>query len=128
MVEKERELRMEKAKFEDLRVYKLGLDLAKMIYKVTKEFPKEDIYGLTSQMRRATVSVPLNIAEGQGRGSLLENKQFLLIARGSLHEVLATLEIAEQEQYLSTQKKIQIRTEIFHLLRQLNSLIKYLKS
>ena len=118
----------EKANFENMRVYQQSLKLVSLIYKVTRGFPKEEAYGLTSQIRRAAVSVCLNIAEGQGRRSTLENKQFSQIAKGSLHEVLAVLEIAHQERYLSNQEKTQIRAEVFSLIRQIQNLINYLKT
>ncbi len=65
-----------------------------MIYRVTREFPKEETYGLTSQIRRSAVSVPSNIAEGQGRLSTGEFRQFLGVARGSNCELQTQLEIA----------------------------------
>ena len=80
-----------------------------------------------SQFRRAAMSVPLNIAEGQGRGSRAENKHFLIIARGSLHELIAILEVAFQEHYATGPDKQAIRTEINSLLRQINSMIGYFK-
>lgn len=74
-----------KANFEDLRIYQAALEIVDLIYRRTKPFPKEELYGMTSQLRRAATSIPLNIAEGQGRSSPAENKQFLLIARGSIY-------------------------------------------
>jgi four helix bundle protein len=70
------------------------MQLTVAIYRLTREFPREEIYGLTSQIRRAAVSVPSNIAEGQGRLSPGEFQQFLGIARGSLCELQTQLEIA----------------------------------
>lgn len=72
---------------EGLQVWQEGMALAKDVYAVTASFPKEEMYGLTSQMRRAAVSVPSNIAEGAARGSKKEFLQFLVIARGSLMEL-----------------------------------------
>jgi len=118
---------MEKAKFEELRVYQQALKFVQMVYRAIKKFPKEEIYGLTSQFRRAAMSVPLNIAEGQGRGSRAENKHFLMIARGSLHELIAILEIAFQEHYVTRPDKEAMRMELFSLLRQINSMIGYFK-
>ncbi|EAR21663.1 four helix bundle protein [Nitrococcus mobilis] len=71
----------------DLSVWQAAMELAKVIYAMTADFPKEERYGLVSQMRRAAVSVPSNIAEGAGRGSAREFHQFLTIARGSLSEL-----------------------------------------
>jgi len=75
-----------------------------MIYHVTKDFPTDERYGLTNQLRRAAVSIPSNIAEGQARSSTAEFKNFLSIARGSLAEVETQLFIAERLKYIETQK------------------------
>jgi four helix bundle protein len=80
--------------FRDLLVWQRAMQLTVVIYRLTKDFPREEIYGLTSQIRRAAVSVPSNIAEGQGRPSTGEFKQFLGIARGSNCEIQTQLEIA----------------------------------
>lgn len=71
----------------DLEVWKRSLDLVEKVYSMTRSFPKEEVYGLTLQMRRAAVSVPSNIAEGAARGSKKEFIQFLYIALGSLEEL-----------------------------------------
>ncbi len=80
--------------FRDLQVWQRAMQLTIAIYRLTKEFPREEIYGLTSQIRRSAVSIPSNIAEGQGRSSVGEFRQFLGIARGSNCEVQTQLEIA----------------------------------
>ena len=118
----------DKANFEKLRVYQQTLNLVDMIYKITKEFPKEEVYGLVAQLRRAIVSIALNIAEGQGRMSNAENKNFLLIARASIYEAMAILEIAFRQNYVSQEQRELVRKNLFSILRQLNSLIKYLRS
>ncbi len=117
---------MEKANFEKLRIYKQSLKLVNLIYKVTKKFPKSEYYALTDQLKRAVISIPLNIAEGQGRKSDKERRQFLTISRGSLYETLAIIDIADQQEYISSKTRENIREKIFNLLRQLNSLINYL--
>ena len=73
--------------YRDLNVWKKAIQLVKMIYKASQNFPKSEIYGLTSQIRRAAVSVPSNVAEGQMRGTKTEFKRFLDIAKGSLAEL-----------------------------------------
>ena len=73
--------------YKELLVWQKGMNLAKLVYKLTMRFPPEERYGLTSQMRRAVVSVPSNIAEGQARRSTNEFLQFLSIAEGSLAEL-----------------------------------------
>jgi four helix bundle protein len=80
--------------FRDLEVWKRSIQMTVSIYRLTQGFPKEEIYGLTSQMRRAAVSVPSNIAEGHGRLNKGEYRQFLGIARGSNFELQTQLEIA----------------------------------
>jgi four helix bundle protein len=80
--------------FRDLQVWQRAIQLSIAIYRLTQGFPREEIYGLTSQMRRAAVSVPSNIAEGHGRLSSGEYRQFLGIARGSNFELQTQLELA----------------------------------
>jgi four helix bundle protein len=82
------------ASYEDLKVWRLAMDLVLQIYRCTASFPKQEVYGLTSQMRRAAVSIPSNIAEGKGRYSRKELLQFLFHARGSLLELRTQITIA----------------------------------
>lgn len=79
----------------DLDVWKEAMDLAKEIYLLTSKFPKEEVYGLTSQIRRSVVSIPSNIAEGAARNSSKEFIQFLYIALGSLAELETQLLLSE---------------------------------
>jgi four helix bundle protein len=80
--------------FRDLQVWQRAMQLSVAIYRLTSEFPREEVHGLTSQTRRAAVSVPSNTAEGQGRLSAGEFRQFLGVARGSNCELQTQLEIA----------------------------------
>jgi four helix bundle protein len=80
--------------FRDLQVWQRAIQLTVLIYRLTQGFPREEVYGLSSQIRRSAVSIPSNIAEGQGRLSVGEFKHFLGIARGSNHELQTQLEIA----------------------------------
>ena len=80
--------------FRDLVVWQRSLQTAVSVYRLTQKFPREEMYGLTSQMRRAAVSVPSNIAEGHGRLSTGEYRQFLGVVRGSNFELQTQLEIA----------------------------------
>jgi four helix bundle protein len=82
--------------FRDLTVWQRSVEVTVAVYKLTATFPKEEIFGLTSQLRRASVSVPSNIAEGYGRNSRGEYKQFLGVARGSVCEVETQLLIARE--------------------------------
>ncbi len=90
--------------YRDLQAWKAAIGLVKEIYKVTGKFPATEIYGLTSQIRRAAVSVPSNIAEGQGRNSSKEFRQFLSIALGSLAELETQLIIAHEIDYLKSEE------------------------
>jgi len=80
------------------------MDLVEGVYRVTRSFPKEELYALTNQIGRAAVSIPSNIAEGQGRGGNKEFHQFLRVSYGSLREVETQLLIAERMQYLNAEQ------------------------
>ncbi len=80
--------------FRELLVWQKGIQLSILIYRLTKEFPREETYGLMSQMRRAAISIPSNIAEGAGRLNSREYKQYLGIARGSSFELQTQLTLA----------------------------------
>jgi four helix bundle protein len=109
--------------FQDLRVWQESMDLTIEIYRATSEFPKHETYGLTSQMRRAAVSVPSNIAEGKGHRSDPEFVRFLFHARGSLLELQTQLLIAQRLEYLSEEKASEIRRSGDGIARGLNALI-----
>ena len=91
--------------YKDLVAWQKSMDLVTNVYRVTGSFPKEQLFGLTSQLRRAAVSIPSNIAEGQGRLSEKEFRYFLGQARGSLMEVETQLQIAINLGYLTTQHR-----------------------
>ncbi|MDR5727070.1 MAG: four helix bundle protein [Terriglobia bacterium] len=82
--------------FQDLTVWQRAMEMTTSIYGLTKTFPKDELYGLTSQLRRASVSVASNIAEGRGRGTEGEFRQFLSIAQGSTYEVQTQLLVAKR--------------------------------
>jgi len=82
--------------YTDLVAWQKGMDLVELVYRVTACFPREERYGLTNQLRRAVVSIPSNIAEGQGRATTREFAHFLSIAYGSLREVETQIRIAER--------------------------------
>ena len=110
--------------YKDLIVWQKAMYLAEQTYKLTKGFPKEETYGLTSQLRRAVVSVPSNIAEGQARQSTAEFKNFLSIAQGSLAEVETQLLLAIRFEYLTQQQAataLSLREEISKMLSSLRS-------
>ena len=110
----------------DLDVWKQSIQLVKKIYELTQKFPKDEIYGLTNQIRRAAVSIPSNIAEGAGRNSDKEFIQFLHIALGSLAEVETQLIIAIEIQYAKNDTIL--FQEIQNIQKMLNGLIKYVKN
>jgi len=106
--------------FEKLEVWQQSMRLVKAIYDLTKAFPKDEIYGLTSQMRRAAVSIPSNIAEGSARAGRKEYAYFINIAKGSLAELDTQLKIAVMLGYSS--EKEEINENIDHLGRLLTGL------
>jgi four helix bundle protein len=119
---------MPNSTFYDLRVWQEAMDLTEEIYRVTIDFPKHELYGLTSQMRRAAVSVPSNIAEGKGHRSDPEFVRFLFHARGSLLELQTQLLIARRLQYLSEEKAEELARRGDGIGRSLNALINRFRS
>ncbi len=109
----------------DLEVWKMGIDLVEKIYKMTNGFPKVEQYGLTTQMRRASISVPSNIAEGYARNSGKELVHFLYIALGSLSELETQLIIAHRLSYTQSQDLFQ---DIEVIRRMTINLIKFHKN
>lgn len=112
--------------YRDLVVWKQAMALVMVIYRLTQRFPREELFGLTSQMRRAAVSIPSNIAEGKGRHGSRDICQFLYTARGSLHELETQLEIANDLGYVD-QKNIdaaKARELLGEVARMLNGLIR----
>lgn len=110
----------------ELEVWKKSIEFVSEIYEITKNFPKEEIYGLTSQIRRSAISIPSNIAEGFARESDKEFIQFLHVTMGSLVELETQLIIAKNLLYI---KEIGGYTEKIELVRKLIiGLIKYLKN
>ncbi len=110
--------------YRDLVVWQKAMDLVEMVYTATKLFPKEELYGLTSQIRRAAVSIPSNIAEGQGRKSSGDFARFLAIAYGSLREVETQILIAERLGYMGKQESqnlIALASEVGRLLNGLSN-------
>jgi four helix bundle protein len=88
--------------YRDLIAWQRAMDLVEEVYRVTKTFPKEELYGLTAQLRRCSVSIPSNIAEGQGRRTALEFAHSLSIAHGSLREAETQLMIGQRLGYLNS--------------------------
>ena len=110
-----------------LEVWQESVALATFIYQITETFPKSELYGLTSQMRRAAVSVPSNIAEGAARFSSKEFCQFLNIAGGSLSEIDTQIEIASNLKYLSKEQRQEIEIMLESISKKLAGLITYIR-
>jgi four helix bundle protein len=111
----------------DLEVWKLSIKFVTDIYLITTNFPKEEMYGIISQIRRAAVSVPANIAEGFGRNTTGELKQFIGIAKGSLSEVETLIEISFNLNFIDDVTKIKLNETVQKLFRMLVALKSSLK-
>jgi len=109
----------------NLDVYKLSKELVKELYFLTSKFPKDEIYGLTNQLRRASISVPSNIAEGMSRESNKDINRFLVIARSSLVEIDTQIEIALSLNYLSETDITKLEEFIVRVFQMLSKLIKH---
>jgi len=112
--------------FRDLDVWRLAMEIVGDIYKYTKAFPKEEIYGLVSQMRRSAVSIPSNIAEGFNRYHNKEYRQFLYIALGSCAELETQIEVSLLLGYITQDVKDKTIEKLDHQSRMLRNLIKRL--
>ena len=110
--------------YRDLVVWQKAMTLVTEVYAVSKAFPKDELYGLTSQIRRAAVSIPSNIAEGKGRFGKKDYVQFLMQARGSLHEVETQMEIARNLSYISDDDLARLLVLTGEIGRMLNGLIR----
>ena len=113
--------------YKELKIWQKSVDLAVRIYEITKEFPKEELYGLTSQIRRSSSSIPTNIAEGCGRNSNPEMRRFLIISSGSSSELEYQLLLARDLNYISdiiykelSDLVIQIRKMIYSFIQNLS--------
>ena len=114
--------------YRDLVAWKKGMELVKAIYDATDSFPQHELYGLVSQLRRAAVSIPSNIAEGQAHYTNPEFVRFLRHARGSLAEIETQLLIALDRNYLSRERSEEIFSRIDELGRILSGLIKSIRN
>jgi four helix bundle protein len=116
------------ASYRDLRVWQSAMDLVVSVYHETQGFPKDEVYGLTSQMRRAAVSIPSNIAEGKGRSTDRDRALFFCHARGSLLELETQILIAQRLRYLTPPCAETLIGSSSKLGRMLNSLIQSIRS
>lgn len=113
--------------YRELIVWQKAMNLVELVYQATKQFPKEELYGLTSQIRRSAVSIPSNIAEGQARKSTAEFLNFLSIANGSRAEMETQILLAQRLNYATNDTAQQILKLSEEVTRLLNGLMKSLK-
>lgn len=113
--------------YRDLIVWQKSMTLVMKLYNESKNFPKEETFGLTSQIQKSVVSIPSNIAEGYGRNSTNDYIRFLQIASGSLYEFQTQLEIGFNLGYLIKEKYLEINNLSFEIEKMLSSLISKLK-
>lgn len=113
--------------YRDLNVWQLSIELVEEIYEVTQRFPKEELYGLVSQLRRAAVSVPANIAEGQQRDSTKDYLRHVAISLGSLAEVRTLLEISQRLHFLKRERGSELDAKAERIGRMIRALQKSLK-
>ncbi len=114
--------------YTELEVWKKSRILVNSLYEITKRFPKDELYGLTNQMRKSAVSIPSNIAEGCGRRTSADTVQFLHISRGSLYELETQLYLALDQNYLEIDKHRDLLSQILKCKKLLNGFINYYKN
>ena len=109
--------------YKELIVWQKSVELITQIYQLTEKFPKHELYGLTSQTRRSSISIPSNIAEGHSRRSTIDYLQFLKISRGSLAELETQLIISKNLKYVEENIYIDFEGKIIEIAKMLNALI-----
>jgi len=112
--------------FRDLIIWQRGINLVKDVYEETRNFPKEELYGITTQIRRSAISIPSNISEGHIRQHRAEFRQFLNIALGSLAELETQIIIARELNYLSIEKSENLIDQMSSLGKMMRGLMKKL--
>lgn len=112
---------------EELQVWQVAHKITRLVYRCTEQFPRSELFGLVSQMRRASVSMPANIAEGFGRYSLREKCRFYDIARGSLEEVAYYIRLTQELGYLTKEQSAQLTHLCIEMRKTLTGSIKALK-
>ena len=114
-------------RFEKLDVWRKAVDLAGSVYRITRNFPDNERYGLVSQMRRAAVSVSSNIAEGSGRSTNRDFARFIEIAYGSVMEIVSQLHIAQNQSFLQEQEAHDLYSQADEVARMLSGLRSHLQ-
>jgi four helix bundle protein len=113
--------------FEDLEVHQVAREFRKAMYRVARRLPEEEKFALTSQIRRAAVSLTNNIAEGHGRFHFLDQIKFMLHSRGSLEELLDDLNVCQDEAYLPIQEVESLRQEGWRVHKLINGYVRFLR-
>src|SRR5437868_11299717 len=113
--------------FEDLEVYQVAREFRKKMYSVTRQIPEFEKFELSSQIRRAAVSLTNNIAEGHGRYHFADQVRFFLGARGSLQELVDDLNVCGDEKYLEPEKVAALKSEAWRVLGLINGYLRYLR-
>lgn len=111
--------------YQELDVWKESRQIVKIVYEITKQFPKEEQFGLTNQIRRCSVSIPSNIAEGCGRNHAKDSIQFFYISRGSLFELETQLCLALDLNYIDEEVFKKMNNNIINCKKLLNGFINY---
>ncbi|MBT3382401.1 MAG: four helix bundle protein [Prolixibacteraceae bacterium] len=114
-------------KFKNLKIWQEGIKIVFIVYKITSQFPKEEKYGLISQIRRCSISIPSNIAEGYGRNSDAEMNRFLNIARGSSYELETQLIISTELGFMDTKQLNNLTEQLENIQRGITNFQKKLK-
>lgn len=117
-----------KSSYQKLQVWKKAFQLAIDVYRATEKFPRSEIFGLVSQMRRCAVSISSNIAEGRGRSSDKEFRQFLDIAKGSCNELENQILISQELKYFSLEQAENLLNDCTEILKMLSSFIQKIKT
>ncbi|WP_407403577.1 four helix bundle protein [Chryseobacterium sp.] len=117
-----------KKEYTELEVWQESRKLVNLVYTLTKKFPKEEIFGLTNQIRRAAISISSNIAEGCGRRTANDTIQFLHIARGSVYELETQLYLSLDQNYISDEDFKSVAEKILSCKKLLNGFINYYKT
>ena len=112
--------------YRDLNIWNVGIELVKDIYKLTEKFPKQEMYGIVSQMRRSAISIPSNVAEGFKRYHNKEYIQFLYVTLGSCAELETQVTIAKELKYIQADKEVILLEKLDHIGRMITNLLKKL--
>ena len=118
---------MSVSRFRELKAWQLGMDLAERVYLITDPFPKSEIYGLTSQIRRCAVSIPSNLAEGHGRTSAKEFLQFIAISFGSICELETQILLSHRLKYINSQDSVTVLALLIETSKTIHGLQKAIK-